>query len=79
MNTDHSEQSSLLEVWVELDQSWLGTGLPLNETTEESNTGDILVRADGMCCRTNEEFSSEAAQIKAQTMAKAQRRGWFSS
>lgn len=39
--TDHSEQSSMLEVWVELHQSWLCARLPLNKTTKEKKIRNV--------------------------------------
>lgn len=35
--TDHSEQSAVLKVRVELHQSWLCARLPLNKTTKEKH------------------------------------------
>lgn len=41
VETNHSEQRSMLEIWVELHQSWLCARLPLNKTTEERTTRNI--------------------------------------
>lgn len=35
--TNHSEQCSVLEVWMELHQPWLCTSFPLNKSTEKKN------------------------------------------
>lgn len=35
--TNHSEQRSMLEVWMELHQPWFCTSLPLNKSAEKEN------------------------------------------
>lgn len=41
----------MLEVWVELHQSWLCTGLPLNKTTKNINTRKKSVHSERVCSR----------------------------
>ena len=36
--TNHSEQGSMLEVWMELHQPWFCTSFPLNKSTDKENS-----------------------------------------
>lgn len=71
--TNHGEQSSVLEVWMELHQSWFRTGFPLNKPTEEEETHTLprVNRGDAL--------SQSSVKVRAQTMAKAQKWVCFSS
>lgn len=40
--TNHSEQRSMLEVWMELHQPWFCTSLPLNKSAEKENKCYII-------------------------------------